>query len=56
MEGVIYYFVDNERYFKRFNVYGEFDDCERFLFFCKVVVEIMDIIKFKFDIIYCNDW
>ena len=24
LEGVIYYLVDNERYFKRVNVYGEF--------------------------------
>ena len=56
LEGVIYYLVDNERYFKRINVYGEFDDCERFLFFCKAVVETMDITNFKPDIIHCNDW
>ena len=56
LEGVIYYLVDNERYFKRPNVYGEFDDCERFLFFCKAVVETMDITGFKPDIIHCNDW
>lgn len=48
--------MDNERYFKRANVYGEFDDCERFLFFCKAVVETMDITNFKPDIIHCNDW
>ena len=56
LEGVIYYLVDNERYFKRINVYGEFDDCERFLFFSKAVVETMDITNFKPDIIHCNDW
>ena len=56
LEGVIYYLVDNERYFKRINVYGEFDDCERFLFFCKAVVETIDITGFKPDIIHCNDW
>ena len=56
LEGVIYYFVDNERYFRRLNVYGEYDDCERFLFFSKAVVETMDITDFKPDIIHCNDW
>ena len=33
--GVTYYFVDNEYYFKRNGVYGDFDDCERFAFFSK---------------------
>ena len=56
LEEVIYYLVDNERYFKRANIYGEFDDCERFLFFCKAVVETMNITGFKPDIIHCNDW
>lgn len=55
-EGLTYYFVDNERYFKRNNIYGEFDDCERFLFFTKAIVETMDITGFKPDIIHCNDW
>lgn len=53
---VIYYLVDNERYFKRDNIYGEFDDCERFLFLCKAIVETMDITNFIPDIIHCNDW
>ena len=35
LEGVTYYFVDNERYFKRDKVYGEGDDCERFTFFAE---------------------
>lgn len=54
--GNIYYLVDNERYFKRDNIYGEYDDCERFLFFAKAIVETMDITGFKPDIIHCNDW
>ena len=31
--GVTYYFIDNEYYFGREAVYGEFDDGERFAFF-----------------------
>lgn len=56
LEGVTYYFVDNERYFKRDKVYGEGDDCERFTFFAKAVVETFYITGFEPDIIHCNDW
>ena len=34
-DGVTYYFLDNEYYFKRHNLYGEYDDGERFAFFSK---------------------
>ena len=33
--GVTWYFVDNEQYFRRGSLYGEFDDGERFAFFCQ---------------------
>ena len=33
--GVTYYFIDNEQYFKRSSLYGEYDDGERFAFFSK---------------------
>ncbi|MBC2856455.1 glycogen synthase GlgA [Cetobacterium sp. 2A] len=55
-EGVTYYFIDNEYYFKRHKIYGEFDDCERFAFFSKAVLETFDITGFRPDIIHCNDW
>lgn len=55
-EGVIYYFVDNEFYFKRGKAYGEPDDGERFGFFSRAVVEIMPLLDFKPDIVSCNDW
>lgn len=32
-DGVVYYFVDNEYYFKRDGLYGFYDDCERFSLF-----------------------
>ncbi|CAB1241636.1 Glycogen synthase, ADP-glucose transglucosylase [Ruminococcaceae bacterium BL-4] len=31
--GVIYYFIDNQYYFKRHGLYGHYDDAERFAFF-----------------------
>lgn len=57
-EGVTYYFIDNEYYFKRESIYGQMDDGERFAFFSKAVVEILPLLdkKWKPDIINCNDW
>lgn len=54
--GVIYYLIDNEYYFNRYNVYGEFDDGERFAFFSRAVLEVLPVIDFIPDIIHCNDW
>ncbi len=38
-DGVTYYFIDNEFYFKRSGLYGYFDDGERFAFFAKAILE-----------------
>lgn len=54
--GVKYYFIDNEQYFNRRNIYGEEDDGERFAFFSKAALEIMPHIEFQADIINTNDW
>ena len=56
-DDVTYYFVDNEYYFKRDNIYGEFDDGERVAFFSKAVLEsLLHISDFMPHIIHCNDW
>ena len=54
--GVIYYLIDNQYYFKRDTIYGHYDDAERFAFFSRAVLEIIPYIDFKPDIIHCNDW
>lgn len=55
--GVKYYFIDNEQYFKRdAGVYGYFDDAERFAFFSKAVLEVLPMLGFFPDIIHANDW
>ncbi len=54
--GVIYYFVDNQYYFKRHGLYGHYDDAERFAFFSRAILEMLPYIDFKPDIIHCNDW
>ncbi len=55
-DGVIFYFLDNEFYFKRPGCYGYFDDGERFAFFSRSVLEIMPFINFYPDIMHCHDW
>lgn len=55
-DGVIYYFIDNEFYFKRSIPYGYEDDGERFAFFSKAVLESIETMDFKPDIIHCHDW
>jgi len=56
-QGVHYYFIDNEYYFSRPSIYGEFDDAERFAFFSRAALEsLLHIPGFKPDIIHCQDW
>jgi len=55
-EGVTYWFVDNEYYFKRYQLYGHFDDCERFAYFSRAVIEVPGQMDWAPDIIHCNDW
>ena len=54
--GVIYYLLDNQYYFKRDTIYGQYDDAERFAFFSRAILEIIPHIGFKPDVIHCNDW
>lgn len=56
-EGVTYYFIDNEFYFGRDDVYGSGEEeGERFAFFDRAVLEALPHIGFKPDILHCNDW
>lgn len=56
IDGVIYYFVDNEYYFKRRTLYGSFDDAERYAFFCKAVLNLLQDIDFFPDVLHAHDW
>ncbi|MGN1060890.1 MAG: glycogen synthase [Candidatus Coproplasma sp.] len=55
-DGVTFYFVDNEFYFKRPGCYGYFDDGERFAFFSRAVLEIIPFVKFYPEVMHCHDW
>lgn len=50
-----YYFIDNEEYFKRDNLYGYYEDCERYIFFSLAVLKALEYID-DIDIVHCNDW
>lgn len=54
--GVTYYLLDNEYYFGRDGIYGFYDDCERFVFFSRAILEMLRVIDFKPDVINSNDW
>ncbi len=54
--GVPYYFIDNEYYFKRAEPYGYDDDAERFAFFNRAVLESLPFLGFKPQIIHAHDW
>lgn len=55
-EGVEYYFIDNEFYFKRHALYGDGDDAERYIYFSKAVLAAIKMQGEKPDIIHTNDW
>ena len=57
LNGVTYYFLDNEYYFKRdFGLYGYYDDGERYAFFSRAVMELVQKFDLHPDIINANDW
>ncbi|MCI8496995.1 MAG: glycogen synthase GlgA [Clostridiales bacterium] len=54
--GVVYYLLDNQYYFKRPGLYGHYDDAERFAFLSRAALEMLNYIDFKPDILHVNDW
>ena len=55
-EGVTWYVIDNESYFRRSDLYGYYDDGERFAFFSRAVTELLRSLPEKPDVVHCNDW
>ena len=56
MNGINFYFIDNEQYFKRDKVYSEKDDGERFTFFSKAVIETIVRHFRDYDVLHAHDW
>ena len=56
LDGVTFYFIDNQEYFYRDGFYGYGDDAERFAFFSRAALEILPQEDFWPDVIHTNDW
>lgn len=56
IDGIRYYLLDNEYYFNRDELYGHYDDAERFAFFSLAALEALKQVKFHPDIIHVHDW
>ncbi len=54
--GIVYYFIDNEFYFKKSGYYGYSDDQEKFVYFSLAILEGLKEMNFCPDIIHCHDW
>lgn len=54
--GVTYYFIDNEYYFRRPSLYGYYDDGERYAYYCMAVMELMEHLGYYPDILHAHDW
>jgi starch synthase len=55
-DGVPFYFIDNEYYFRRAGLYGYYDDGERFAFFSRAISDVLPYIDFQPDVLHCHDW
>lgn len=56
IDGVIYYFIENQHYFEREELYGYKDDGERFGYFQKAVLEMLNQLDYFPDVLHCHDW
>ncbi|RXZ78793.1 glycogen synthase GlgA [Paenibacillaceae bacterium] len=56
IDGLRFYLIENDDYFKREGLYGYEDEAERFVFFCLAVIGALPHLAFHPDIIHCNDW
>ena len=57
MNGITFYFIDNEYYFGRPYIYGlGGDEAERFGFFSRAVLEMLPHIDYFPDVLHCHDW
>ena len=58
IDGITFYFIDNEYYFSGPKPYCEdaLFEIEKYSFFCKAVLSSLPLIDFKPDLIHCHDW
>ncbi len=55
-KGIDFYFIKEDSYFDRDEMYGYADDGERFAYFCKAVCVLVGKLPFRVNIIHNHDW
>lgn len=56
LDGIRYYFIDNEYYFAHCIYKGGDAEVEQYAYFCRAVLEAISHIDFIPDVIHVNDW
>lgn len=58
VDGIHFYFIDNESMFSGFKPYSDYvlDEITKWSFFSKAALSILPVIDFRPDIIHCHDW
>lgn len=57
MKGLPVYFVENKKYFsQKKTLYGSAHENARFLVFDVAALKLVSMLKFKADIVHCQDW
>jgi len=56
LDGVPVYFLEEPHYLTRAEIYGTPDELERFTVFCRGVLGAVRALRFRPDVIHCNDW
>lgn len=56
VKNITFYFIREDSYFYRDGMYGYADDGERFAFFDKAILELIENLQLDIDIIHCHDW
>lgn len=56
MNGVQFVFVENDAFYGRDQIYSQPDDAERFAFFSRAVLAVMEAETEAFDILHVQDW
>ncbi|MCR4764501.1 MAG: glycogen synthase GlgA [Lachnospiraceae bacterium] len=58
VDGITYYFVDNEFYFSGDRPYSDnvVFEIEKYTYFSKAALSILPVVDFRPDIIHCHDW
>lgn len=58
VDGVTYYFIDNESMFGGFRIYSDnvLDEIIKFSFFCKAALSALPLLGFQPDVVHCHDW